>query len=121
MFNERMANLPDEFREKIEGKFYPGTPGAARRAALTELMELEKEAHLKPTLEKATKEAFEAGEKAALAKLAAGERSPALGGGSPQAPSLTQEEWQTHRKDGEWRRSNRDRIAEAVAKGRITH
>lgn len=114
--------MPDELREKIAGKFYPGSAGAARRACLAELIDLEREAEAvstKSALEKAAKEAYEAGEKAALAKLAAGERSPALGRGEAQAPALNQDEWQAHRKDPDWRRSNRDRINAAVAAGRI--
>lgn len=121
---ERVQALPDTLREKIEGKYYPGTAGAARRAFMAELIDLEREAatetNLKPALEKATKEAFEAGEKAALAKMAGGERSPALGRGDAQAPTLTQDEWQAHRKDPDWRRSNRERINAAVSAGRIS-
>lgn len=91
---------------------------------MAELIELEREAAettLKPALEKAAKEAFEAGEKAALAKLAAGERSPALGRGEAQAPTLDQTEFNAHRKDPDWRRSNRERINAALSAGRITH
>lgn len=123
--DERVQALPDTLREKIAGKRYDGTAGAARAAFLAELIELEREAatetNLKPALEKATKEAFEAGEKAALAKMASGERSPALGRGDAQAPTLTQDEWTAHRKDPEWRRSNRERINAAVSAGRITN
>ncbi len=115
--------MPEPLREKIAGKFYPGAPGVARRAFMAELIDLEREAametDLKPALEKATKEAFEAGEKAALAKMASGERSPALGRGEAQAPALDQDEWQAHRKDPDWRRSNRERIAEAASARRI--
>jgi hypothetical protein len=122
---ERVDALPESMREKISGKFYPGTPGAARKAFLSELIDLEREAatetNLKPTLEKAVKEAFEAGEKATLAKIAGGERSPSLGRGEAQAPTLDQAEFNAHRKDPDWRRGNKDRIADAVKAGRITH
>lgn len=120
---ERVQALPDGLREKIAGKFYPGTAGAARKAFMTELIDLERQAAVdstvKPTIEKATKEAFEAGRKAALADMAAGERSPALGRGDATAPVLDQTEWSQHRGDSDWRRANRSRINEAVASGRI--
>lgn len=122
---ERVAALPETLRERIAGKYYPGTPGAARKAFLAELIDLEREAAtdstLKPALEKATKEAFEAGKNAALAEVASSERSPSLGRGEAQAPTLDQAEWNAHRKDPDWRRSNRERINDAIAKGRITH
>lgn len=123
--NERVSSLPDDLKERIAGKFYPGTPGAARRAFLNELIDLEKEAvkrELSPSaMKKAADEAFEAGKKVAAGEAAQSGRVPSLGRGQAEAPELDQGEWNANRKNPDWRRNNRERIQAAVKAGRITH
>ncbi len=118
------AEAPEPVQKALAGKSYAHlSPYEARVAYLRDLFTAWQEHALTERLsqekQRLARELREALRKEVLSEVNGREPPPDVGGGNTVSGLITQEEWERHRHDPAWRRANRQRINESLARGLI--